>query len=243
MLSQTTGDRLNTLAALPGLALAQEADGSAWTVEGEIAAASDYVWRGVTQTDGDPALMGEITVSHDSGFYAGAWAGRADTGDAESGIDHEIDVYLGWAGDLTETVGLDLSVTRAKYPGTTEGYEMDYTEFAAALSLGGYYTLGVAWSPDIFQLGEQGTYYSAAAEYPLGDSGFGLKLSTGWYDLDDAAGDSYGDYLVGVTRAFGPIDAELAYTNTFSYGEVLSENLDDAGKADGRVALRLGWSF
>ena len=48
---------------------------------------------------------------------------------------------------------------------------------------------------------------------------------------------------MGVTRTFGPIDAELHYTNTVSYGEVLSENLDDADKANGRVALRLGWSF
>ena len=235
---------LLALAALPGFALAQEADGaSAWSVEGELAVASDYVWRGVTQTDGKPAWMGEVTLSHDSGFYAGAWVGRADTGDSESGVDHEIDAYLGWAGDLTDSVAMDLSVMRAKYPGTNAGYEMDYTEFAAALSLGETYTLGVAYSPDIFQLGESGIYYSAAAEYPLGESGFGLKLSAGWYDLDDAAGDSYGDYLVGVTRTFGPIDAELHYNNTVRYGEVLSENLDDADKANGRVALRLGWSF
>ena len=235
---------LLALAALPGLALAQDADGdSAWSVEGEIAAASDYVWRGVTQTDGKPALMGEITVSHESGFYAGAWVGSADTGDPESGVDHEIDAYLGWSGELSDSVALDLSVMRAEYPGTNPDYGMDYTEFAAALSLGEHYTLGVAYSPDIFELGEPGTYYSAAAEYPLGDSGFGLKASTGWYDLDDAAGDSYGDWLVGVTRSFGPVDAELHYTDTFSYGEVLAENLDDAEKADGRLALRLAWGF
>ncbi|MGY1408796.1 TorF family putative porin [Luteimonas sp. A611] len=235
---------LLALAALPGIVLAQDADGgSAWSVEGEIAATSDYVWRGLTQTDGKPALMGEITVSHESGFYAGAWAGSADTGDSESGIDHEIDLYLGWAGELAEDVELDLSVTRVKYPGVNEGYELDYTEFAAALSFAEYYTVGVAYSPDIVQFGEQGIYYSAAAEYPLGDSGFGFKLSSGWYDLDDAAGDSYGNWLVGVTRSFGPIDAELHYTNTFSYGEALSENFDDAEKADGRVALRLAWGF
>jgi uncharacterized protein (TIGR02001 family) len=235
---------LLALSAAPALALAQEPGGdSAWSLEGEIAATSDYVWRGVTQTDGKPGIEADLSISHEGGFYAGAWAGRADTGDSGSGIDHEIDLYLGWGLELSETVALDLSVMRAMYPGANDDYGMDYTEFAGALSLGEHYTLGVAWSPDIFELGEPGTYYSAAAEYPLGDSGVGLRLSTGWYDLDDAAGDSYGDYLVGLTRSFGPIDAELHYTNTFSYGEVLSENLDDADKADGRVALRLGWSF
>lgn len=235
---------LLALTAAPALVLAQEAGGdSVWSVEGEIAATSDYVWRGISQTDGKPGLEADLSVSHEGGFYAGAWAGRADTGDSESGIDHEIDLYLGWGLEMSETMALDLSVMRAMYPGANADYEMDYTEFAAALSLGEHYTLGVAWSPDIFQMGEAGTYYSAAAEYPLGDSGIGLHLATGWYDLDSAAGDSYGDVLVGLTRSFGPIDAELHYTDTYSYSEVLSENLDDADKADGRVALRLGWSF
>ena len=235
---------LLALAATPGLALAQEAaDDGVWSVEGGVTGVSDFVWRGVTQTDGEPALQGEVTVSHASGFYAGAWASTVDFGDPDDGIDHEIDLYAGWAGELGEGTELDLSVTRVRYPGVNEGYELDYTEFAAALSFADYYTVGVAYSPDIFQLGDKGIYYSAAAEYPLGDSGLGLKLSTGWYDLDDAAGDSYGDWLVGLTRSFGPIDAELHYTDTVSYGEALAENLDDADKADGRLALQLTWGF
>ncbi len=235
---------LLALAAAPGLALAQDAgEDSAWSVEGGVTAVSDFVWRGVTQTDGDPALQGEVTVSHASGFYAGAWASTVDFGDPDDGIDHEIDFYAGWTGELAEGTELDLSVTRVRYPGVNEGYELDYTEFAAALSFAEYYTVGVAYSPDIFQLGDKGIYYSAAADYPLGDSGLGLKLSSGWYDLDDAAGDSYGDWLVGLTRSFGPIDAELHYTDTFSYGEALAENLDDADKADGRLALQLTWAF
>ncbi len=233
---------LLALAASPSLAFAQDAEGD-WAIEGNLTAASDFVWRGVSQTDGDPALQAELTVSHASGFYAGAWASNVDFGDPDDGIDYELDLFVGWAGEIADGVELDLSVMRVKYPGTNEGYELDYTEYAASLSFAEYYTVGVAYSPDIFQLGDRGIYYSAAAEYPLGDSGFGLKLGAGWYDLDKAAGDSYGDYLVGVTRSFGPIDAELHYTNTFSYGEALSENLDDASKADGRVSLLLGWSF
>src|SRR5690606_20726948 len=116
---------LLALAALPGLVLAQDADGdSAWSVEGEIAAASDYVWRGVTQTDGKPALMGEITVSHESGFYAGAWVGSADTGDPDPGGGPEVDAYLGGPGELSDSVALDLSVMRAEYPGTNPDYGM-----------------------------------------------------------------------------------------------------------------------
>ncbi len=78
---------------------------------------------------------------------------------------------------------------------------------------------------------------------PLGETGIGLLVNAGHYDLDDAAGDSYNDYLVGLAREFGPIRAELHYTDTSSYGEELSENRDDASQADGRVALALRWEF
>lgn len=236
---------LLVLACSPALAHAQDADG-AWSFEGNVTAASDFVWRGISQTDGDAALQAEAGVAHASGVYAGIWASRVkftSPGDEDDGIDHEVDYTLGWARELADGIELDLSATRARYPGALPGYDVSYTEYVASLSFAGHYTAAVAYSPDIFRLGGKGIYYSAAAEYPLGDSGFGLKLQTGWYDLDDAAGDSYGDYMVGVTRAFGPIDAELQYTDTFSYGQALSDNLDDASKADGRISLLLGWSF
>jgi hypothetical protein len=46
-----------------------------------------------------------------------------------------------------------------------------------------------------------------------------------------------------VTREFGPVKAELQYTDTSSYGSRLSEALDDATLADGKVTLLVGWEF
>lgn len=236
------------LPAMPCLAQAAEegGDDGAWSVSGGVTAVSDYVWRGVSQTQGDPTLQGELTLEHASGFYAGAWASGVDftaPDDEDDGIDYELDGYIGWAGDLGEHADLDVFLSRVTYPGAKSGYGIDYTEIEATLGFAEYYHVGMAYSPDIFKLGARGLYYNAGAEFPLGDSGFNLKLQTGWYDLDAAAGDSYGDYLVGVSREFGPIHAELQYTDTYSYGPELSENLDDADQADGRVALLVGWKF
>ncbi|MBP9696099.1 MAG: hypothetical protein KBD58_02690, partial [Thermomonas sp.] len=74
-------------------------------------------------------------------------------------------------------------------------------------------------------------------------SGFDLKAQVGHYDLNDAVGDSYNDFQVGLGRSFGPLRADLLYTDTSSYGEALSEGLDDASQADGRVSLQLTWEF
>ncbi|NLW06331.1 MAG: hypothetical protein GX029_14105, partial [Pseudomonadaceae bacterium] len=76
-------------AALP--ALAQDAGAEpAWSFGGEVVAASDYVWRGVSQTMEDPALQLEAYVEHESGFYVGGFASNVDFGDPDDGIDYEL---------------------------------------------------------------------------------------------------------------------------------------------------------
>ncbi|MFR0657359.1 TorF family putative porin, partial [Pantoea sp. SIMBA_079] len=42
-------------------------------VSGSITLTSDYLFRGITQTDGEPALQGGLEWAGDSGFYVGAW--------------------------------------------------------------------------------------------------------------------------------------------------------------------------
>ncbi|MEG1030097.1 MAG: TorF family putative porin, partial [Brevundimonas sp.] len=54
---------------------------------------TDYVFRGVSQTEGDPAISAGVDVTQGA-FYGGAWAGNvAFAGDADT--DAEIDLYAG----------------------------------------------------------------------------------------------------------------------------------------------------
>lgn len=235
--------------ALPGLAQAQEAveageEPATWSFGGEVVAASDYVWRGVSQTMEDPALQVDLVVEHGSGFYAGAFASNVDFGDSEDGIGYEFNPYIGWAGELGAGTALDVFVSRVAYPGHNGAdYDIDYTEIEATLTFVEQYHVGVAYSPDIFNLGAKGWYYYAGAEWALGDSGLNLAVQAGHYDLDAAAGDRYSDWQVSLDRDFGPINARLQYTDTSSYGEPLSETVGDASLADGRAALLLTWAF
>ena len=233
-------------AALPCTlpAHAQEAGDGAWSVGGEVVVASDYVWRGVSQTMEDPALQLEGYVEHESGFYVGAFASNVDFGDPEDGIDHEVSAYVGWAGALGDSAELDVFLSRVAYPGHNgPDYDIDYTEIEAVLGFAEHYHAGVAYSPDIFNLGGKGWYWYAGAAWPLGDSGVTLGVQAGHYDLDDAAGDSYSDWLLSLDRDFGPINAKLQYTDTSGYGDLLSESVGDASLADGRAALLLTWAF
>lgn len=223
-----------------------ESDSGPWNVRGGVSALSDYIWRGVSQTQEKAALQAEINLEHSSGFYVGLWGSSIDftaAGEENDGIHYELDGYIGWAGELRPGLDLDVVLTRAAYPGARSGFDYDYTELEGTLSFAEHYHVGLAYSPDIFGLGGKGYYWNAGGEWPLGESGFGLKAQVGYYDLEDAAGDSYNDYLLALTKDFGPVHAELQYTDTSSYGPELAEALDDAKLADGRVALVVGWKF
>lgn len=233
---------LLALAVQPALAQ----DEGPWSVGGSAAVLSEYVWRGVSQTDEDPALQGEIYVEHESGFIVGLWATSIDftgPGEEDDGIDYELDPYIGWAGEFGNGMSWEVLFTSVLYPGSREGFDYDYNELSFKLGFGEHYEAGIAYSDDIFNLGGTGVYYHIAGEWELGDSGFGLRAGVGHYDLDDAAGDSYNDYFVALGRSWGPAMVELQYTDTASYGEELSEALDDAALADGRVALSVTFEF
>ena len=76
--------------------------GSNWVLAaeftGNVAATTNYVWRGVTQIDDGPAVQGGLDYAHDSGFYVGTWASNVDF-DGENDPQYELDLYGGYGGE------------------------------------------------------------------------------------------------------------------------------------------------
>ena len=90
-----------TLAALFCGCMAVATSAHAGTT-GSVALTSDYVFRGVSQTDGKPALQGGIEFASEGGFYAGAWGSNVSwlsdlsTTAAPISSSLELDVYGGY---------------------------------------------------------------------------------------------------------------------------------------------------
>jgi len=102
------------------LAEVVEADKAESNFSWNAAVTNDYVFRGVSQTDGDPALqLGADYAFGDSGFYVGLWGSNVDFG--SDGPDIEADAYVGWGTDLSDDWNLDLSVVRYSYFGSRDG--------------------------------------------------------------------------------------------------------------------------
>src|SRR5262245_57859430 len=81
---------------------------------GQIAATSDYVFRGVSQTDGHPAVQGSLAYRTLSGFYIGAWASSLDKNDwfyPAGTAEVEIDVFAGFGHAFSDNWSVDMQTT------------------------------------------------------------------------------------------------------------------------------------
>ncbi len=93
---------LGALAAPSFVFAADAAPASDFTASYNVGLFSQYIFRGLTQTNNKPALQGGFDVSHKSGLYIGGWASNVswlrDNGASSyynTGGSLEIDLYGG----------------------------------------------------------------------------------------------------------------------------------------------------
>lgn len=113
---------------------------SAIELSSNVAIVSDYRFRGVSLSGGDPAIQGGIDLAHESGFYAGTWASSIDDGGTDLLGDVELDIYAGWSGEVSDGLTLDAGLLYYIYPTEDLGFDTDYFEPYASLA----FTLGPA---------------------------------------------------------------------------------------------------
>ena len=228
------------LAGLGIAALALASGAAQAEVTATFTAASNYDFRGITQTALDPALQASIDWEGENGLYASLWGSNIDFGQytpedvyipppplepdtdpVNVDLNIEIDAVLGYAGSFTEDFGYDVGITYYKYLGNDdEGVNnFDYAEVYSGL---GYKILGAdvaakfwyAW--DYSNSGENAYYAEANVESPLPWWDLGVALHFGrsgwdyWTDEDNGL-NSYYDWSVGLTRSFGRFDFAIKY--------------------------------
>ena len=103
-------------------------------ISANVALTSNYIFRGQTQNNEDPALQGGFDFEHGSGFYAGVWGSNVDFGGDES---TELDFYGGWGFDLG-SVSLDLGVILYRYFGGDNASDTDIEEAYVGVSAYGF---------------------------------------------------------------------------------------------------------
>ncbi|WP_375271426.1 TorF family putative porin [Sphingomonas sp.] len=136
------------------------------TVSGSAAIASDYRFRGVSQSDREMAVQGGITVAHDSGVYAGAWASNLAGWGTFGGANMELDLIGGYKAKLADNATIDVGLTWYMYPGGADN--TDFAEpYAKLTGTAGPATLtaGVAYAPKQQAIGK---WYNSGADAAAG---------------------------------------------------------------------------
>lgn len=239
------------LAALVGLAAT---GASRAGVSGSAALTSDYVFRGVSQTNEEPALQGGIEYAHDGGFYIGAWGSNVSwlsdiPGDISSSL--ELDGYLGYRGKAGDNIAWDVGVLQYWYPGDfPEGFNSaDTTELYAGFTVTPIDTVsfGLKYShavTDLFGYADSdgSGYLDASANWSF-VPGWTLNLHAGKQWIENNEDFEYTDWKLGVTKAFdNGFSIAAAYTDTDAE-QALYTNAYGNKLADGRFALTLSKSF
>ena len=115
-------------ASLGSLMLVLTAPASAedpYNISANIGVVSNYMWRGVTQTQDGAAVQGGLDFTHESGFYMGTWASNVDWNN--EGAPQEVIIPVDPATGLpaTDADGNLIGTTSGSSDPSSPNYELD----------------------------------------------------------------------------------------------------------------------
>ncbi len=212
-----------------------------------FALTTDYIWRGISQTNNAAAIQGSFDISHESGAYFGVWGSNVDFGDGGDPINPnnnsiELDIYLGFSRDIDlggMTVTYDIGWLHYQYPLETDSLNFNEVYFGLALSPVENLNLSGYWYHDVSLENRVGIgYMDLAGDYTLPDWAWNTTIVShvGYYPKHSGGGNDYWDWKVGVAKDIAGFNVEVAYTDTAG-----AEEFGDLG--DARAVATLSTSF
>lgn len=188
-------------------------------LSGSLTRTSDYVFRGISQTDEDPTLQAGVKLSHRSGLYASLWGSHVEYGET-IGADAEIDYVIGWSGDVADGLAVDVNLTRYEYLGTSDEVDLDYSELIGMLTWKSNYWFQLGYSNDVFASGRSGTYVQLGTRWLFADA-WRLETLAGYYFLDNVYGRSYSHAQLSVVHAWKQLELRASAHLTDEDAEAL----------------------
>jgi uncharacterized protein (TIGR02001 family) len=228
------------------------------TLTANVSLTSNYIFRGISQTQGKPAVQGGFDYSHSSGLYVGTWASNVSwvkEGNFKNNSSLEVDFYGGYKGSFADDFSYDLGVLEYYYPGdlipgaintnSTEVYASIGWKF---ITLKYNYTVSshlFGWTDpaDTSKKTRGSGYLDLTANYDLGN-GWGINGHVGHQDIKNYGDASYTDWKLGATKDVGFGVFGLAYTGTDAKFDAAQTGIayNWAGKNVGKDALVASFS-
>lgn len=179
----------------------------------KVAMGSDYMFRGVSETSGGPAVMGSFGYEYEW-FYGEVFANSIDYGDRG---DTQTTLRMEYKAGIKPHLGpldLDVGAIYYNFPDSPDALDQDFYEYFAGVS----HTMGPVtfggkfyYSPEFYMNSGKTQYYTGTV---VVDMGHGIKVSGGYGYTNfenDVLGRDYADWNAGITANVEGFDLDLRY--------------------------------
>lgn len=198
---------------------------------------SDYVFRGISQTWGNPALQGGIDIALPNGVFAGLWISRVDiaSGAQRRRRDLELDLYVGVSGELRPDWSWTASLVNYHYPNT--GVDYDYLELNGGLYFRDSLSAAISYSAEAAGSHEPGGSLATRFAQPLNPA-FSIDGGVGHYWLSSDFLKDYVYWDAGLSWQEGSLALDLRY-----HGSGGSARRNYGAAADDRLVFSISIGF
>ena len=213
-----------------------------WT--GSIGGTSDFVFRGLSLTRGEPAAQASLDVEFPREFYFGAFVATADPNPGPSPA-VEMDVWAGRYWSLSQDFSADVRLSQYTYPDDPRRVNYNRTEITGTLGFRNRLFAAAIYSPNTRAIASSPGYdegnawaVELSARHPFNER-FSLSAGVGHYGLEEIYHDSYNYWNLTLTANLSPFELQLAYLGADDSAEDLFSD-DVTGD---RVAFTALWRF
>jgi len=179
---------------------------------------SNYVFRGISESNNDPAIQGSLTYSlQTTGIYVTAWGSTVNfLNDQGKRARIELDTSIGIANPIIDNANYDISLARYNYPNASAA---DYNEL---IVIGNYQFLEgtISYSSNVYNSHKTGIYYQLGLHYDVPAKyiyfqGINVSATVGHYNLPKSADlYSYSDYSATISKKISNYILSLGWTGT-----------------------------
>lgn len=200
----------------------QAASAASSTLSVNLGVVSQYRYRGIMQTNNNPAVQGGVDWVHASGFYVGNWNSSISwLRDSDHAVSApvEMDFYGGYTGKVWGDLSIDAGVLQYYYPGRyPDGYTSPNTTEAY---------LGFGYGPVTFKYShalsnlfgfadsKNSQYYDLKGSFATGVWGLMLDPHVGYQRVRNLTDGSYMDWSLGLSKTFdNGLKVSVTYIDT-----------------------------
>jgi uncharacterized protein (TIGR02001 family) len=176
---------------------------------------SNYVYRGVSQSDHGAALQLGVNYQSPRGWFAGVWGSNVDPYPGGSSF-KELDAYAGYIRPVGDEFTVRGTYTHYAYVQNRSPLNYDHNEWAATVAYLDVLAATLSYQPDYSSYSDLGAArkrrtmsYEMTGRWPVG-AGVAVTAGGGYYDLHALYGIGYWAGEAGFSYAYRRLTVELS---------------------------------